>query len=871
MVMSSGYTVPGQEICDEVRLCRRPLVSVCITTYNQVDYIDRALEGVLSQVVPFEYEVIVGDDASTDGTRERCLAWQARHPDKVRVVWWHENVSRFNVGNMRRVCERCRGAFVAFCDGDDYWTDARKLAKQVRYLADHPSCRLVFHPVIERRDEDARTASVFPPHVEQLARNGLSRSDLLSRNVIPMSSAMYRWDNPQAVLGDFPESMMPGDWKMHLLQTGDGEIGFINETMGVYRRNTRSVWNGNFVDPEWFRKYGCRNVLFYRWVQHSFGVNRRGVLRRLALATLAVSPQREELLTLVNPSKWWVRFSGLIAASYAFLAAVLPKNLRVGAERRFRLWSIVFRGRGNIFSAMAKKRYDVVFSLGGACSCSHVLRRAGLQRLSFPYDWVAGGSLKWRTNLLCSGFQNWFELKDLKEVPNLNHNPMRKVVNVLTGFLHNHDFDPSVRMDDAYPVVREKYKRRIARLFALADSAKRILVVWICNPGSFAVTEGEIIDAHAKLARRFPHAVVDMTVFSLSSEPFALRKVRMLNPQVKWIAYDYRNRQPVASQWAVDISGIAKLLRDCKVREYRSLREFGTWYDPRAVVHRVMAKVMSRGKERIDFLYRQRVWREPLMKIGGLQTLAAAVSELCLGSSHAHYGYLALEGCYNLGEISCDAYYSMQILRYWMPRLPQLRRVVYFYDIFTPGSVLDKSPEAFRRIPWLDRYGISPLIRDCREDTTSGDAYCRCEAAYKAYVHRGLCRMPKRYCGNAIRRCPMPGVILEKRVATHLALNKGDCDRYVNEMASLCREKDIELILVVPPLRSDYLRSLPEGFRVTVPTGLKSLDLMYDKRFNDDDFTDWDHLSAKGAAKLTSILHGEINGVSTEAPRPQIA
>ena len=135
--------IPCIETSDPGKLCRNPVVSVNMLAYNHEPYIRQAIDGVMMQKTDFEFELIIGEDASRDGTREICLEYQRRFPDKIRVLWWHENVSGLG-GNVMRTRARCRGEFMAFCEGDDYWTDPLKLQKQVDVMRKNPDVGLVF-------------------------------------------------------------------------------------------------------------------------------------------------------------------------------------------------------------------------------------------------------------------------------------------------------------------------------------------------------------------------------------------------------------------------------------------------------------------------------------------------------------------------------------------------------------------------------------------------------------------------------------------------------------------------------------------------------------------------------------------------------
>ncbi len=135
--------IPCIETSDAEKLCTHPFVSVHMITYNHESYIRQAIEGVMMQQTDFEFELVIGEDCSQDKTREICFEYQKRYPDKIRVLWWHENVSQLG-GNGGRVTARCRGEFIAFCEGDDYWTDPLKLQKQVDVMRQHPEVGLCF-------------------------------------------------------------------------------------------------------------------------------------------------------------------------------------------------------------------------------------------------------------------------------------------------------------------------------------------------------------------------------------------------------------------------------------------------------------------------------------------------------------------------------------------------------------------------------------------------------------------------------------------------------------------------------------------------------------------------------------------------------
>lgn len=112
------------------------LLSVGILTYNQEKYIRQCLDSVLMQEVDFDYEIIVGDDASTDGTQKILRDYAERYPNKFVLLLGEKNEGISM--NYKKVLEVCKGRYIALCEGDDYWTDTYKLQKQVDFLEIHP-------------------------------------------------------------------------------------------------------------------------------------------------------------------------------------------------------------------------------------------------------------------------------------------------------------------------------------------------------------------------------------------------------------------------------------------------------------------------------------------------------------------------------------------------------------------------------------------------------------------------------------------------------------------------------------------------------------------------------------------------------------
>lgn len=349
--MNGDVVIPCQEISSPEALCRHPLVSVVMLAYNHAAYIREALEGVLMQETDFAFELLVGEDCSTDETRAICLDYQRRHPDRLRVLTSQENVSLGISGNLLRVCRRCRGTFVAMCEGDDCWTDRAKLKKQVAYMKAHPDCTVCFHPARVVWGDGDHPDSFVPAQPARYRNRTIRLAELLHGNFIPTSGVLYRWNADGRLFDEFPVYALPGDWLLHLLHARAGTIGFLDETMSIYRRNKGSVWSGDWIDEYWFERLGLRVALFYATVERLFHVSRGSRLVPLVLATAAILLERIEtprnaeklsrLWTIRRPAAVWVRLSPLLALVGRVLVVLAPSALRPAFARRFTMWQIV--------------------------------------------------------------------------------------------------------------------------------------------------------------------------------------------------------------------------------------------------------------------------------------------------------------------------------------------------------------------------------------------------------------------------------------------------------------------------------------------------------------------------------------------------
>jgi glycosyltransferase involved in cell wall biosynthesis len=144
LISSHTAMVKGPE------LCPIPSVSIILHTYQHVAFIRQAIDSILMQECAFNYEIIIGDDGSTDGSYEIMLEYQQHHPDKIVLLQTRPRLGRdggYGTLNLFRSLRACRAEFFALLEGDDYWTHPGKLQAQFDLLAAHPECSGSYHDV----------------------------------------------------------------------------------------------------------------------------------------------------------------------------------------------------------------------------------------------------------------------------------------------------------------------------------------------------------------------------------------------------------------------------------------------------------------------------------------------------------------------------------------------------------------------------------------------------------------------------------------------------------------------------------------------------------------------------------------------------
>ena len=175
-----------------------PMVSVCVQTYQHVHYIRRCLDSILEQRTNFGFEILLGEDASTDGTREICIEYSNQNTDKIRlflldrknVVYLNGRATgRYNLINNLK---KSNGKYIAHCQGDDYWNDPDKLQKQVDFLETHDDHAICYHNM---RIADEHGNLIDRWKMDPVLLGQMDPESFYSRVVLPMGACLTRAPN----------------------------------------------------------------------------------------------------------------------------------------------------------------------------------------------------------------------------------------------------------------------------------------------------------------------------------------------------------------------------------------------------------------------------------------------------------------------------------------------------------------------------------------------------------------------------------------------------------------------------------------------------------------------------------------------------
>ena len=221
---------------------QKPLVSICVLTYNHENFVKEAIESFLMQRVNFDIEIVIHDDASTDQTQAILKKYDNDYPNLFKLLLQSENQKSKLGGGMgpRFNYPRAKGKYIALCEGDDYWTDPLKLQKQVDFLEGNPEYSLCF---TRAKMLNKGKLNLHPIPFNKTVFLG---EDLLKTyNFICTATVVFK---AEVIKSNINIEKYPfGDLALHLKASKEGKINCLQDVTAIYRIHQSGLWSRQTV------------------------------------------------------------------------------------------------------------------------------------------------------------------------------------------------------------------------------------------------------------------------------------------------------------------------------------------------------------------------------------------------------------------------------------------------------------------------------------------------------------------------------------------------------------------------------------------------------------------------------------------------
>lgn len=223
---------------------RNPVVSVWCTTFNHRDYIEQCIQSLTNQIVNFEYEIVIFDDASTDGTSDIVREYSQKYPNLIHALIAKNNTycnpKRKSIRDYL-LSDVFKGKYIAVCEGDDYWSDCNKLNTQINFLLSNPDYSLTFHNAIKRHELQ---------NTETVMKCESFDKELKTEDIIMQYDGMWPTASMVGKKDIFRDSTFlftneVGDWPVQLYASHIGKVFYFSKVMSIYRFFSKNSWSSS--------------------------------------------------------------------------------------------------------------------------------------------------------------------------------------------------------------------------------------------------------------------------------------------------------------------------------------------------------------------------------------------------------------------------------------------------------------------------------------------------------------------------------------------------------------------------------------------------------------------------------------------------
>lgn len=232
---------------------QNPLLSVLVITYNQEKYIRQTLNSIVNQEHHYSYEIVIGDDCSTDRTRNIIAEYEKKYPEIIKPLYNKKNLGL--IGNYFNVINHCSGKYIMECAGDDWWLPG-KIVKQIEYLNCHEDIGLCYGKA-KCYDENGISLNY------SIGAKIKSFDDLILENKIPAVSVCFQrvlFENYRNQINPQDKNWLMEDYPMWLWFSKESKIQFLDEDFAAYRLLSGSITHSKDLEKNVNFEYNCYEI-----------------------------------------------------------------------------------------------------------------------------------------------------------------------------------------------------------------------------------------------------------------------------------------------------------------------------------------------------------------------------------------------------------------------------------------------------------------------------------------------------------------------------------------------------------------------------------------------------------------------------------
>lgn len=249
----------------------QPILSIYIATYNHEKYIQQAIESVQMQETEYQYEVLIGEDCSTDKTRDILKKMESTLPENYKIFYRTNNMYNKDIDNSDDLKMRCKGKYIIALEGDDYWTDKHKIQKQISFLENHPEYFAVAHNCTIVDENSYANGELYPECKENMYSIQHYCSDIMPGQLTTVMYRNFLLDRYMDYDFIMEKTPAPGDRKLYYsFAINNLPVYCIQEKMSAYRHITES---GSSFSANWKYNFEQEIIWFNALLKYSYKIN----------------------------------------------------------------------------------------------------------------------------------------------------------------------------------------------------------------------------------------------------------------------------------------------------------------------------------------------------------------------------------------------------------------------------------------------------------------------------------------------------------------------------------------------------------------------------------------------------------------------